>query len=130
MQSMKTNTNWEQFKQNAEGLKIMPSHQAWEKLEQKMKGQKHTTIIGRPKPLNNKLAFAASFLLIALAYLGIKGNFFSKQVNLAGQIEDISREQVVAESFMAKVEWSAQHLDQHTPIMEGSGSKKLVPRTE
>jgi hypothetical protein len=118
--TMKTTNDWDFFREQAQNLSANPRPEAWDKLQQQLVQQRGKVI---RKLWMTRTAAAASVLLIGFWALQ------QGQPNgLHHPVEDITTEQLLAESYLEKVNWSAVHLREAADIQEGTGNKRLVPK--
>ena len=117
---MKTTNDWDFFRQQAQNLSADPRPEAWEKLQQQLVQQRGKVI----RKLWMASAAAASFVLLIGFWVLQQG----QPNSLHHPVEDITAEQLLAESYLEKANWSAVHLRESTDIPEGTGNKRLVPK--
>ena len=121
------NNNWELFQQQAEAIREQPSDEVWHRIEKKLAENKIETRSNLRQRIRMVIASAAAVMLLMLVFLPEVTNS-GNSYGMAHQIQDISPDRVVAESFLEKVEWSARNMQVNAPIPEGSEFKRLIPR--
>lgn len=120
--------NWDLFQQQAETLRAQPSESVWTRIAIKMEENKQVRRLRLRKRVRMAVASAAAVSLLLVLMLPEFAIISTKSNGIANQIQDITPDRMVAESFRERAEWSARFIQTNTPITEGSEHKRLIPR--
>ena len=116
---MKPTNDWDFFRQQAQNLTVTPRPEVWDNLQKQL--QQHKGALIRRIWITRG---AAASLLLLLGYFA----FQQGKTHTGVMLEDITTEQLLAESYMEKAAWSAAHLRRDANIPEGRGNKRLMPK--